>query len=500
MRWTKRLFSSQVGWALLAGAAVGAVGMVAFLNSGRPAFADEPASPILTPAEAQVLADLDAATVTLVDRVRPAVVNISNGRGGQGSGVVFRSDGYIITNDHVVETAEIVRVLFDDGRTAEGKVIRDRFTDIAVVKVDREDLRAAIFGDSEEVKPGQMAVAVGSPFGLERSVTFGRVSAVGRGGSSEAPYLQTGNRLYTDMIQTDAAINPGNSGGPLLNYRGEVIGINTAIRTASGSNLGVGFAIPSNLVKVVAEQLISEGKVIRAWFGVEPENLLGYETKESGVARGSIIRSVSPDSPASEAGVKEGDVVVAIAGKPVRGEMDLRNAMLVNRPGTTIDVKVIRKGSPKTLKVTLGELPEWHGAQDQPAPLQERIRDRIRRAPRRFFEERPERSPGYQNPPSETPAGPAKLGVRVRNLTEADRQEMPGIEGVYVESVEPDSTAEGAELSPGYVITELGDTTIRNIEDLREALSGFKRGDRTMLTFVPGTEPALRTVTIIIRF
>ncbi|MCL6623789.1 MAG: trypsin-like peptidase domain-containing protein [Fimbriimonadales bacterium] len=484
-----------MAWALLAGVALGAVGMALFIRPERPALADSASEASLSPAQADLLAQLDAAMVKLVDQVRPSVVQIvavqenvlGFRQGGQGSGVIFRSDGYIVTNDHVVAGADEVKVVFSDGSEAKGKVLRDPFTDIAVVKVDRNNLPAARFADSGEVQAGQLAIAVGSPFGLEQTVTFGHISAVGRPGGGMYDPITNETRLYRDLIQTDAAINPGNSGGPLLNYRGEVIGINTAIRSTSLQNSGVGFAIPSNVARLIAEQLIAHGKVTRAFLGIAPENLLGYEKAKLGVREGAIVRQVQEGSPAEKAGIKEGDVIVRIAGMRVRSESDLRNSMLIHRPGETVSVEMVRNGQRMTVQVKLAELPPDHLARGS-SPSEEVV-------PPRF------RAPGSPAPrPRTQPGSPARLGVQVRDLTDQEKSELPVSSGAYVVEVEPGSVAEQIGLQPGYVITRVGNTPIRTAADLRDAISRYRTGDRTEITYVWGKKNQMGTVTITVQF
>ncbi|MER3462124.1 MAG: hypothetical protein C4342_03725, partial [Armatimonadota bacterium] len=266
---------------------------------------------------------------------------------GEGSGVVYRPDGYIITNSHVVGGSKTVDVFLADGRETKGEVIADPadpLADVAVIKVPEKNLIAARFGDSFEVKPGQLALAIGAPFGLPQSVSFGHVSANGR----TAPWV-IGGKAYLNMIQTDAAINPGNSGGPLLNYKGEVIGINTIINTTTGASSGVGFAIPSNTVRLVADQLIANGKVIRAYLGLTPENLKPFEVKKFGVQQGTVVRNVEEGSAAAKAGIKPGDIITEIQGRRIRGEQDLRDAMLIHKPGTSVIIKYIRSGKVQTV-------------------------------------------------------------------------------------------------------------------------------------------------------
>jgi serine protease Do len=492
-----RLFRSGLGWALVAGVAVGALGTVLFFNSKRFALAAPSELPALTAAETDVLATLDSAVTKLTERLVPSVVHIRNPRGSEGSGVVFRGDGWIVSNAHVVEGASQVKVTFNDGRTADGKVYLDDMSDIAVVKVDRTGLEPAHFADSELVKPGQIAIAIGSPLGFEQSVTFGHVSATGRTTNNPAAVYALG-RPYFDMIQTDAAINPGNSGGPLMNSRGEVIGINTYIASSNGLSAGVGFAIQSNTVKVVAEQLISTGKVTRGYVGLIPANLLGYEKQEKNVQSGAIIREVSPDSPASKAGLKAGDVVTELNSIPIRGEMDFRNAMILNKPGANVTLKVIRDGKPLTIDVKLAERPA------EPAPTTRNQRrggeNPLGDLPDGFdipmpFDRVPN-APRNSGPQTEQPA---KLGVEVRALTPDEQKALP-VKGVFVASVQPGSPAERAGVKPGMIITRIDSRTIESPADLTDAMKQYHAGDTALLTFGKYQKNMQSIMTITIQF
>lgn len=489
-----RLFSSGLGWALVAGVALGTLGTVAFFNTKRPAFAAGAEPAVLSVAEANVLATLDGAVTKLTENITPSVVHVRGTRGSEGSGVVYKSDGWIITNSHVVQGAEKANITFADGRRAEGRVIFDDMSDIAVVKTDRKDLRPASFADSELVKPGQIAIAIGSPLGFEQSVTFGHVSATGRSTSNPAAIYALG-RPYFDMIQTDAAINPGNSGGPLMNYKGEVIGINTYIASNTGMSTGVGFAIQSNTAKVVADQLIASGKVTRGYLGVVPGNLLGYERQEKKVQAGAIIREISPDGPAAKSGLKVGDVVTKINGSAIRGEMDFRNAMIINKPGAAVSIGVIRDGKPQTISVKLSERPSEPVASAQP-PRGRQVPglDEFNTPPFPFGprEESPDTSPP-------TKGGPAKLGVSVRELT-SEEKSSGGMTGVYVVSVENGSVAARAGVRPGMVITQLGSTMVTSPAQLHSEVAKFKVGDRTTISFGKVDKNARTTMSISIRF
>jgi len=476
MRAFRKFFESNLGWALIAGIAVGAAGTLGFLQTRIPAQADNSATSALSGDELQLLAALDSASAKLVEQVLPSVAFIRT-QFGEGSGVVYRPDGYIITNSHVVGRAKTVTVLLGDGREVEGKVIADNedpLADVAVVKVDVKDLPAAKFGDSFDVRPGQIAIAIGAPFGLPESVSFGHISANGR-----TAQVVIGGKAYLNMIQTDAAINPGNSGGPLLNYRGEVVGINTIINTTTGSNAGVGFAIPSNTVRLVADQLIATGKVVRGYIGVTPENMKPFEMKQLGIRQGAIVRSVDEKGPAAKAGIKVGDVITEIAGQKIRGEQDLRDAMLLHKPGETVQVKFLRNGQSSAVSVQLAERPNPNDLVEQPMVPQPN-RDEMQ--PRRRGEE----------------AQPVTLGVTVRDLTTEERAEYGS--GVLVTGVEPGSPAAQAGLFEGAVIQRIGSVRITSVDQLKSAVSRFRTGDQTTITYRYDRNGVTATVTQTIQF
>lgn len=268
---------------------------------------------------------------------------------GNGSGVIYRSDGYILTNNHVVQADEI-NVTLDDKRTFKGKVVgRDSFTDLALIKIDATNLPAARLGSSKTIRPGDWAIAIGSPLGLDHTVTFGIVSALGRS------LTELGTNV--ELIQTDAAINPGNSGGPLLNISGEVIGLNTAIR---GDAQNVGFAIPIDIAKEVAEQLLSHGKIARAYLGIYMQELDEPLKKSLGIATGTkgvLIARVSPDSPAEQAGLAQGDVIEKIDGKPMESSKQVQELVRKHKPGDTLNMLVMRNGALTAVSVKIGDYP-----------------------------------------------------------------------------------------------------------------------------------------------
>lgn len=271
---------------------------------------------------------------------------------GLGSGVIFRPDGYILTNNHVVKDATILEVYLSDDRRFEAKVIgTDERTDLAVLKIDTTGLVTAPLGDSSKMEVGDWAIAIGSPFGLSQTVTAGIISATER--------TDQGITAYDNFIQTDAAINPGNSGGPLVNLRGEVIGINTAIASRGGGYNGIGFAVPSNLATRVVGDIISKGIVSRGYVGIGPVTLTPNIAIELGLpetARGVVVGQVDRKSPAQQAGLEPGDVITAINGKPVTTDSSIIRIVGETKAGTPIQVSYLRNGRPRDATVTVGEL------------------------------------------------------------------------------------------------------------------------------------------------
>ncbi len=370
---------------------------------------------------------------------------------GQGSGVVIREDGYILTNGHVVEDAERIRVRFKDGRTL-GAEVRgvDPQSDLAVLKVDATGLPVARFADSDRVRVGEFAIAIGAPFELDYSVTFGHVSAKGRS------YILPDPSMDQDFIQTDANINPGNSGGPLVNIEGEIIGINTLIR---GLRSGIGFAIPSNLARQVADQLIEQGRVPRSWLGVEIRALRDdeeFRTLADGVREGVVVRGIVQNGPAARSSLKLGDVITAVDGKPVATAQELRNQVRSKKPGSTVTLEVVRAGRPVQVQV-------------QPEPWPETS---VTAAPRR---------------PSPPPAAETSgLGLTVKPLTRelAREMELEFKPGLVVTAVEPDSVAQARGIRPGDLITEINQKPVATVRDFDNALRGsdLRRGVTVHLT------------------
>jgi len=342
---------------------------------------------------------------------------------GVGSGIIISPDGYIVTNCHVVDDAVQIKVTLNDRRVLKAKLIGvDKLTDLAVIKVDATNLPSIAWGDSTKLEPGQTVLAFGSPFGIQFSVTRGIVSAVNR----QNPFADD-PRKPGNFIQTDAAINPGNSGGALVNAHGELVGINTFIITNSGQFAGAGFAIPSQIVRATAEQLIQHGKVEHGYLGigmndVTPDNAHFFNLQD---ANGAIVSQVTPDSPASRGGVQTGDVISQLNGEKIANSSDLQVAVSQIAPGTKIALGVIREGKQVTLNLTVGE---FHGKTE--------VAD----------------EENHDGPQS------GKLGLAVSDLTPDSRQQInvpEQVHGVVVESVRPASPADEAGIQPGDVIVEV---------------------------------------------
>ncbi len=358
-----------------------------------------------------------------------------------GSGVIVSDDGYILTNNHVVKDADEIKVFLSDRREFKGKVIgTDPKTDLAVIKIDAQDLPAIKIGESDDLKVGEVVIAIGNPFGLNQTITMGIVSAVGRS--------NVGIADYEDFIQTDAAINPGNSGGALVNTRGELVGINTAIFSTSGGYMGIGFAIPSDMAKAVMQSIVKYGKVIRGWLGVTiqrltPELAESFDIKED---KGALVTDVVKDSPADKAGFRRGDLIIEFDGKDVADETALRNMVANTPPGKTVQVRIVREGRERILTVTLGEYPETAMAG---------------RA-------------HYSNVMS---------GVYVQELTPELRAslDIPGkVEGVLVSNVDEESPAHGV-LRRNDVIQEINRKAIKGLDDYREVVSKIGPDDGVLL-------------------
>ena len=319
----------------------------------------------------------DVVVTRIFQETLPSVVHITTERNatgfshpvpieGTGTGIIIRDDGYILTNDHVVENASRIIVVLHTGEEYEAKLVgTDPMTDIAVIKIPASNLKPARLGNSSQLKPGQLAIAIGNPFRFDNTVTVGVISAINRTIEASRGYKIRG------IIQTDAAINPGNSGGPLINSHGEVIGVNTAIFTTSEGFQGIGFAIPINTAKEVAESIIEKGKVIRPWMGITGVDLTPQLAEELNLSikQGAIVIDVTPGSPAEEAGLQGsegvpgeesfrlGDIIVEMAGIEIKNMDDVINVVLMHKIGDTIEVKYYRNGEFNVTYITLGERP-----------------------------------------------------------------------------------------------------------------------------------------------
>lgn len=492
-----------------AGFALGAVSMAGVFNGAmnHPAFAQHGAvvktvAGTTSAENMAALRGLDESYANLADFAGPGVVEIraSTGvgrrgpdgervpmMGGSGSGFIFRPDGWIITNDHVVGGFDKVQVTLKDGRTFDGKVIRAEDTDIAVVKIEASELPTLSIADSSKVRAGQAVMAVGAPFGLDQTLTFGHISAVGRTQEIKA-------RLYPDLIQTDAAINVGNSGGPLINIDGQVVGVNTAIFTQSGGSAGIGFAIPSNQARFIAETLISKGKLTRAMLGLTPLNLKEYQKKELSLDSGALVQDVMSDSPAAAAGIKKGDVIVKIGTTPIRTQMDLRNAMLVYAPGSTVPVEYIRDGKTQkaSVKLIAYKRPAMPGQSDDETPTFPEGEQRFN-SPQDLLKKFPELKqnfpdafgrPRTEGEDEDVPAlreGTPRLGVGVSNIGDKERAEYKipkDLKGVVVTEVVPGSVAAKNGIRVGDVIVMFNGKAIESPQELTEAVRASKWGDK----------------------
>ena len=425
------------------------------------------------------LSRIDGAMAEIAAAVKPAVVNVSttrtvktpgipnpfsadpffrqffgdafgNAHGSReykqaslGSGVIVDRDGYILTNNHVVKDADEIKIKLSDGREFKGKVIgTDPNTDLAVIKIDSNHLPVVKWGDSDRLRVGETVLAFGNPYGLSQTVTSGIVSATGR--------ANVGIADYEDFIQTDAPINPGNSGGALINIRGELIGINTAIFSTSGGYQGIGFAIPSNMAKSVMDSLIKKGKVVRGWLGLSIQPITPELAGQFGLKdeKGALVGDVVEGSPAERAGLRRGDVVVEFDGKEVRDPAGLRNMAANTPPGKEATLKVLREGKPKTVKITIAEMPAQVGT-----------------------------GPGGSYG--------TFMGVHVQGITPEMRKalDIPNrIKGVIVTDIEEGSKAANI-LTRNDVIMEIDRKEIKNMKDYGAAVSHIGP-DRPVLLLV----------------
>jgi serine protease Do len=455
-------------------------------TSARAAVAAPAAGP-LDDNSVGALLSLDQAMETLAARVTPAIVNVAvtsktkpdsaadeqqlpdglqqffgpgfnfgpHGRPqpqiehGIGSGVIISPDGYIVTNNHVVDGAVDIRVTMSNRKIMTAKLIgADPLTDLAVIKVDGGNLPSIPWGDSTTLRPGQTVLAFGNPFGFRFTVTRGIVSALNR----PNPFSDNA-RKPGEFIQTDAAINPGNSGGPLVDARGEVVGINTFLISSSGQFAGMGFAIPTQIVKPTVDTLIRDGKVTHGYMGigisdVTPENAKFFDVND---ASGAVVTQVEPDTPAAKAGLKVGDVITELDGKKVSDAGDLQVEVGQKRPGTTIKLEVMRDGKTETFPVTL----EAMGSHDKEG-----------------------------NEVGEADHGKMHWGVGLSDLTPDVRQQLQApndVHGAVIEQVQPGSSADNAGLQRGDVIVQVNRHDVQSASDVKQALASVPKGKDALL-------------------
>ena len=362
---------------------------------------------------------------------------------GTGSGIIISKKGYILTNYHVIENASSFNVTLYDKREFKGKLIGgDPNTDIALLKIENDDLPTAFIGNSDSVKIGEWVMAVGSPLNFSSTITAGIISALGRD-------IRIINRQYgvENFIQTDAVINPGNSGGALVNLNGEVIGINTAIATRTGLYQGYGFAIPSNLAKKIVNDLLRFGEVHRGLLGVSITNVDSRVAKGVGLPKpmGVLVQGLQKDMPAEQAGIKVGDVILSVNGEEVVSVNDLQIKIASKNPGQEVKLKVWRNNRELTYYVRLGKAPV---------------------SPVSGTEKQQKNQNNFKN-----------LGISVRNLDSGEKEKFKVNEGVYVEEVKPGSPAFEGGVFKGFILVSLDGQPIKNEKDFQKKLSGYKTGD-----------------------
>ncbi|MFN3680957.1 MAG: DegQ family serine endoprotease [Nitrospira sp.] len=367
---------------------------------------------------------------------------------GLGSGVIVDPNGLIITNNHVVGKAEDIRVTLADKREFKAKLIgTDPKSDIAVVQIDATALPVVPWADSDKLEVGEFVLAIGNPFGLTQTVTMGIVSALGR---------SAGIAEYEDFIQTDAAINPGNSGGPLVNVRGELVGINTAIFSQSGGNMGIGFAVPSNMARSIMQQLVKTGRVVRGWLGVSIQELTPELASQFGIpdTKGVLVSDVVDDSPAQKAGFERGDVIVEYDGKPMDSPTHLRNAVAQTAVGKKVTIKIIRDKKPKTIELTIAEQPKSMSQSGDEGEGE-----------------------------GVTPSG-VLSGIDVRELNDelASRYGIKsGERGVIVVRVRPGSVAEELGVREGDIILEVNRQTVTSLRSYEKIVSKLPKDQAVLL-------------------
>jgi len=489
--WFSESWKHSLGRRLIAPVlALGMVGSLVAFESYKPAVAraaaSEPSTAPLDDNSVSALLALDHAMETLAARVTPAIVNVavtSKPKGdeqgqseipddmrqffgpgfnfnfprqqqpqiehGIGSGVIISPDGYIVTNNHVVEGAVDIRVTMSDRRVLPAKLIgTDPLTDLAVLKVDGSNFPNVPWGDATTLHPGQTVLAFGNPFGMRFTVTRGIVSALNRPNPSPSDRRKPG-----EFIQTDAAINPGNSGGPLVNAHGEVVGINTFLISGSGSFAGMGFAIPSQIVRPTVAALIRDGKVSHGYMGigitdVTPENAKFFESKDN---RGAIVTQVESGSPGAKAGLKIGDMITALDGKSVSDASQLQVVVGQTRPGTTIRLQVMRDGKNVEVPVTLEKM----GARDK-----------------------------NDDESASSESGKPRWGLGLGDITPDVRQQLQAsveLKGAVIERVLPGSPADNAGLRAGDVIVSVNRHETQSASDAQKALASVPKGQDALV-------------------
>lgn len=368
-----------------------------------------------------------------------------NGPRSLGSGILISKDGEVLTNYHVVRNAETIKVKLADQTEYEARLIgKDDRTDLALVKIRRSggNMPFARLGSSSQLEVGDWVMAIGNPFGLEHTVTAGIVSAKGR---------VIGAGPYDNFIQTDASINPGNSGGPLINGLGEVVGVNSAIFSQGGGNIGIGFAIPIDLAKKIADQLRKNGRVVRGWLGIRAQDVSPQLASSLNLTRPAgemaVVTEVAENSPAGEAGVKAGDVILEFNGRPVPKSHEFPSVIADTPPGQKVSLKIVHEKKEQTISVKIGELPEENDANQK------------------------------------TESRDPEIGIRVQRITPeaARRLGMISTKGVLVMEVQPGSPAEQIGVEPADVIREVNQRPVNNVSDFERAVRQGRRGDRILL-------------------
>lgn len=384
---------------------------------------------------------------------------------GLGSGFVIDAEGYILTNHHVVAGADKILVRLNDRREFDATVVgSDERSDIALLKIDARDLPVLHLVEHDNLKVGEWVLAIGSPFGLDYSVSAGIVSAMGRSLPNER------NENYVPFIQTDVAINPGNSGGPLFNMDGDVVGINSQIFTRSGGSMGLSFAIPASVASNVVQQLREHGSVSRGWLGVSIQEVDKALAESFGLEKpeGALVAQIMRNGPAAAGGIQVGDIIVAFNGQPILFSSDLPHQVGQLRPGSQAELRLMRNGKPMTVNLTVGELPQAGDSQ---------LANNRR-----------------QTPGKAAVSGP--LGLAVESLPAKQRQQLQIESGVLVRDVRPGSPAAKAGVRPGDVITQLGFAAVDSPSALKEVVDGLPRGSVQPIRFFHGENPAFRSIVI----